>query len=475
MADISTYLQAIMSAVYGEDVRGSIHDAIEIINDVSEVVLSTGTAVDSASSSSTGFFPDTSLYFNTSTKELWKCIGTDSWQSQGLLKGDAGVGITSIAKTGTSGLIDTYTITYSDGDTDTFTVTNGADGTNGVGISSIEKTGTAGLVDTYTITYTDGDTDTFTVTNGADGVTGNKWYTGTVISGKSVNPTIFSGSGITEAIVGDMYMNTSEGAVYHCTTGGAPSVAAWVYDFTISGGGAGATVLSDLQDVDITSIADGQILVYSSSGSKWINSSALSSKQDASTAVKHTASTAVGSGTQGVYIASDGTATAMTYEVNKTVPSDAVFTDTTYSSESAVSGGTAVSLCTTGEKYTWNQKVDAVSVDGTGTASSSVAHYQRVGVTDAGAVSPTYVEIDGTKYMQQTVATTSTSATTVVTFTHADITDDSVIDVYVSEWGLVPDNVSCASGVGGADGTCAVTLPVTTTAITDVVVRIYIR
>lgn len=36
----------------------------------------------------------------------------------------------------------------------------------GKGISSITKTGTSGLVDTYTITYSDGYTSTFTVTNG---------------------------------------------------------------------------------------------------------------------------------------------------------------------------------------------------------------------------------------------------------------------------------------------------------------------
>lgn len=36
----------------------------------------------------------------------------------------------------------------------------------GNGISSITKTGTSGLVDTYTITYSDGTTTTFTVTNG---------------------------------------------------------------------------------------------------------------------------------------------------------------------------------------------------------------------------------------------------------------------------------------------------------------------
>lgn len=38
----------------------------------------------------------------------------------------------------------------------------------GKGISSITKTGTSGLVDTYTITFDDDTTTTFTVTNGSD-------------------------------------------------------------------------------------------------------------------------------------------------------------------------------------------------------------------------------------------------------------------------------------------------------------------
>lgn len=42
-------------------------------------------------------------------------------------------------------------------------------GDTGNGISSIVKTSTVGLVDTYTITMTDGTTTTFTVTNGRDG------------------------------------------------------------------------------------------------------------------------------------------------------------------------------------------------------------------------------------------------------------------------------------------------------------------
>lgn len=39
-------------------------------------------------------------------------------------------------------------------------------------IVSIEKTGTQGLVDTYTITYSDGTTTTFSITNGKDGKDG---------------------------------------------------------------------------------------------------------------------------------------------------------------------------------------------------------------------------------------------------------------------------------------------------------------
>lgn len=88
-------------------------------------------------------------------------------------KGDTGNGIDAITKAGTSGLVDTYTITFTNGQTTTFAVTNGEKGDTGNGIASITKTGTSGLVDTYTITYTDGQTETFTVTNGEKGDTGN--------------------------------------------------------------------------------------------------------------------------------------------------------------------------------------------------------------------------------------------------------------------------------------------------------------
>lgn len=49
------------------------------------------------------------------------------------------------------------------------------------------------------------------------------------------------------------------------------------------------------------------------------------------------------------------------HTVASDVPANAVFTDTTYESKTAVSGGTDVSLVTTGEKYTWNNMLPTVS------------------------------------------------------------------------------------------------------------------
>ena len=221
MADISQDLQKILDAIYGEEVRGSIYHAISLINDVSEVVLTTGTAVTSASSSSTGFFTD-SLYLNTDTYELWKCVGTDMWQSLGILKG-----------------------------------------ATGNGIDNIEKTASVGLVDTYTITYTDSTTDKFDITNGEDGANGNKWYRGTGISGKAALPTVYANSGVADANSGDMFLNPSEGAVYSCVTGGIPSVATWQYEMTLSGGSGGT---SDYPDLNNKPQINGHTLVGNQTG-----------------------------------------------------------------------------------------------------------------------------------------------------------------------------------------------------------------
>jgi hypothetical protein len=75
-------------------------------------------------------------------------------------------------------------------------------------------------------------------TDGEDGERGSLWYRGTAVSGKSADPTVYP-TGIADALAGDMYLNVTEGAIYHCVTGGSASVATWAYDFTLTGGGGG--------------------------------------------------------------------------------------------------------------------------------------------------------------------------------------------------------------------------------------------
>ena len=50
------------------------------------------------------------------------------------------------------------------------------DGETGVGIANIKRTATDGLVDTYTVTFTDGSATSFSLTNGADGKDGNDGF-----------------------------------------------------------------------------------------------------------------------------------------------------------------------------------------------------------------------------------------------------------------------------------------------------------
>ena len=70
---------------------------------------------------------------------------------------------------------------------------------------------------------------------GAKGADGATWYTGTGVTGTSTTGTVFSGSGVSAAKVNDLYLNSSTGAVYKCTTAGAASVAKWAYLCSIKG------------------------------------------------------------------------------------------------------------------------------------------------------------------------------------------------------------------------------------------------
>ena len=95
------------------------------------------------------------------------------------------------------------TITYVDG-----TIENNVPA-NMKGISSIVKTGTSGLVDTYTVTYTDGSTFNFTVTNGQDGAAVVEVsHTGTA-SASAVRKQIITVDGVSSDVDGSVYMETT--------------------------------------------------------------------------------------------------------------------------------------------------------------------------------------------------------------------------------------------------------------------------
>jgi hypothetical protein len=112
-----------------------------------------------------------------------------------------------------------------------------------------------------TTTYTDDTTSaSYSVAKqgatGATGTTGSQWYSGTGIAGTSTTATAFTGSGVANARVNDMYLNTSTGNTYKCTVAGNATNAKWIYEGNIKGiqgdkGNTGATG-NGISKADIT-------------------------------------------------------------------------------------------------------------------------------------------------------------------------------------------------------------------------------
>lgn len=229
MADISEFLERIQAAVLGEHVRGSIHDAIDIINKVSEKQIDSGTAIHAGDPA--GGYYDKSLYINTQTDELLRCNGT-TWVVVDNIRGN---GIDYIDGPVKTGLKDTYTIHYTDGVNTTFDVYNGR------GIVRFELTNKSGLIDTYTVTYNDNTTSELRVKNG------NQWYYGVEISGGSSTPTGFTLP--YEVKAGDFYLNISDDTVYVCTAGAEANVTSmWAYKLTIASASTGTNNYGMLQN-----------------------------------------------------------------------------------------------------------------------------------------------------------------------------------------------------------------------------------
>ena len=112
-----------------------------------------------------------------------------------------------------------------------------------------------------TTQYTDGTSSvSYSVakqgSTGATGTVGSQWYSGTGITGTSTTATAFTGSGVANARVNDMYLNTSTGYTYKCTVAGNAQTAKWVYAGSIKGnqgdkGNTGATG-NGISKADIT-------------------------------------------------------------------------------------------------------------------------------------------------------------------------------------------------------------------------------
>lgn len=154
-----------------------------------------------------------------------------------------------------------------------------------------------------------------------------------------------SGGGIATKLVIKGYYNSEDGKFYNEPSFSTETAISanylyidlaeniiYIYDSTTEefialGGGQSDGITKISMNGDELTVTDGEVDL----GTVLTEHQDISGKQDKSTAVKYNGSSAVGSATKGVYVDASGNATAMTYELNKSVPADAKFTDTTYS------------------------------------------------------------------------------------------------------------------------------------------------
>lgn len=247
----------------------------------------------------------------------------------------------------------------------------GDKGDTGTSIVSVTKTGSQGLVDTYTILFSDNTTTTFQVKNGENG----------------------QGSGSVTSV------DTGVGL-----TGGA---------ITSSG-----TIKADL-------VSD----TYSTQASETITQ----------TSGRQYAVNPDANGKLSVNVPWTDEGKTYTAGTNVQISSSNVIsaTDTTYESKPAASGGTAVSLVTTGEKYTWNQAEPNVQSDWNATSGDAKILNKPTNVSaftnDAGYLT-SFTETDPTvpSWAKQSSKPTYTASevgalpdTTSIPSKTSDLTNDS--------------------------------------------------
>lgn len=113
-----------------------------------------------------------------------------------------------------------------------------------------------------------------------------------------------------------------------------------------------------------------------------------------------------------------------------------------------------------------NADIRNIELSTEGTSAQNTFRHQVLAINISGTSTST--EVNGTKYMQyqQTLDTTNN---TVYTFSNADITNTSAVDVFTDIWGIDPISVNIETGI------CRVTFAPHDTANTSMTCRIYIK
>lgn len=402
----------------------------------------------------------------------------------------------------------TITFTYVDGTIET------AQAANLKGISSIAKTGTSGNVDTYTITYTDGSTSTFTVTNGADG----NFYIVTA----GIKSTDDPYGNIEYYIGGDFYKNGvlyNQSAFYKVTlvdeTEYPPSP--YLIDgssgtFTnghystgsIGGIPSGATITTQIfTDSTMTTLLgevkvliglrgsegeqgpagdDGvspEVTITSITGGHRVNitdadhpSGQNFDVMDGATQDISGKADKVSNATNGDFAGLDanGNLTDSGKKASDFLPSNTPIPDEVTANPQGTATGTLTKLGIGSDIYDiQGGGGSTVSIADSGTASASATSQQQLTIDGVST------DISGSKYMEQTINAQANTDTT-FTFTNATITYASVLDIFAgcktADYDI-PTLKSKTLSVSGSTGTLTLVYNVPTAyALT---VRVYIR
>ncbi len=176
------------------------------------------------------------MYLNTSTGNIYTCTAGGAasgakWAYTGCLMGPQG-------KTGATGATGPGGANGSDGAAAGFgNVTATVDNNTGMPSVSVTASGSNAAKNfAFEFKNLKGPTGG----KGATGARGSLIYQGTAITGTSTTATIFSSSGVSSALVNDVYINTTTWNLYQCTTAGAADTAKWAYKGCLQGA-TGAT------------------------------------------------------------------------------------------------------------------------------------------------------------------------------------------------------------------------------------------